>query len=107
MNSLLRDRWVCVMADHASSCIWTKHGSLADLNDLLVEGDTYFHIGAWQFWFERVISRNPDTDELDRFVQAGWAIVRAIKRQHPDWTVVYFDEKAGKRFIRVGLWLTR
>lgn len=103
-NALVRDKWVRVMADFCANGIWEKSGCAASLSDLPVHPDTIFTLGAWQHWHD---ARKHDVpiSNLEHFSALGRAIVWDIKRQLPDWTVIYHDEITGGDVVLGKLWL--
>jgi hypothetical protein len=105
-NRLERDKFVKVMADYSSNCIWQKNGTMASLCDLPVGPDTFFALGRWAAWHDDRNSNDPIPD-IERFALFGWSIVQSIKLQLPDWTVAYFDPISEATVIKVKLWLSR
>jgi hypothetical protein len=107
-NSLTRQKWVRIMADFSADGVWNKQGQLCELDCLPVSGALKARISAWMDWFDRGADRSDRTAipfNVRIFTEEGLQIARDVKRELPDWTVVYFDEERSNEWIyhrRVG-----
>jgi hypothetical protein len=104
-NSLTRQKWVRIMADFSADGVWNKQGQLCDLDGLPVSGELKKRISAWMDWFDRAADRtdrNAIPFDVRAFTKQGLDIARDVKRELPDWTVVYFDEEKSNESVRDG-----
>lgn len=91
-SSLVRHRWVRIMADVYADGVWNQDGESCLVDDLPITPDLRARILAWQDWYDRDYDREERPFDRPAFAVEGLAIARAVKTQLPDWTVVYFDE---------------
>ena len=90
-------RWVRVMCDYSADGVWAP-GSISP-EWLPISPELMLRIHEWQMWYERLPHEGfalVSCDEAMRFAETGLAIAIQVKRELPDWTVVYSDE---------GIWL--
>jgi hypothetical protein len=93
------EKWIRLMADHSSTGIWLRDGTMAEPDELPMSSHLRARIETWSGWYEsnqsylfpheRTIAFDYKSYSLE-----GLAIARAIKAELPDWTVVYFEEAA-------------
>ncbi len=92
---LNRTKWVRIMCDFSANGIWDKQGYSCHFDELPVSADVKSMIAGWQEWYE-----HSEHSEMSHWFDAGahaafgLFIARLVKRQLPDWTVIYFDEAA-------------
>lgn len=98
-SSLIRDRWVRVFCDYSADPVWAKGGGNCELEDLPVTPELAARMRAWSNHYERMPLSGGvlDWSEGRAHGAEGLAIAREVKRQLPDWTVVYLDEAALER----------
>jgi hypothetical protein len=104
-NSLVRQKWVRVTADFSADGVWDRQGKLCDLDGLPVSDGLKKRISAWMEWFDRGADpsdRNSIPFDVRVFSEQGLEIARDLKRELPDWTVVYFDEERNNESIWLG-----
>ena len=90
MDSFDGEHWVRIMTDYCASPVWNRDGCNADLNDLPVSKETADALTAWEDWFDCRPSEDPLLN-YDAFVDVGRRLACAVKRELPEWTVVYHD----------------
>lgn len=94
-DTLGQEKWVRVMCDFTAHGLWDKHGCPCHFDELPVSAEIKSMIAGWQEWYE-----HSDDCEMSRWFDVrahaafGLFIARLVKRQLPDWTVIYFDEAA-------------
>lgn len=93
-------RWVRLMCDFAADGVWNSKGEGCSADSLPISRALLERVRAWQAWFERDAwdgssDLRPPFDVL-AFSAEGLVIARDMKRELPDWTVVYFDQAAGE-----------
>lgn len=95
MTYMTDAKWVRIMCDYAADPVWGPDGAMNDLDDLPVTAELKAALWAWEEEYD-VHSPGEDEPPLDRadFSNRGRDLAREVKRQLPDWTVVYFDEEA-------------
>lgn len=95
IDSLASEKWVRILADSCADGVWERGGGACRAEGLPVSAELVSRIKAWQRWYDR-----DENDwgifkgDLQAFSAEGLAIARALKRELPDWTVVYFDDDA-------------
>lgn len=92
-KTLKRDKWVRIMCDYSADGVWDSRGAACDAADLPVSSGTLAMIRGWQAWYEHAAS----SDMSHLFDDAGHAafglfVARCVKRELPDWTVIYLDD---------------
>jgi len=92
-KTLKRDRWVRIMCDYSAEGVWDRHGAACRAADLPVSAETLAMLHGWQAWYEHAAG-SPMTPVFDDVAHAalGLFVARCVKRELPDWTVVYFDD---------------
>ena len=90
IDSFDDERWVRVMTDYCASPVWNRDGLNADLGDLPVSRETADALTAWEDWFDCRPSDDP-IPNAEAFVDVGRRLACTVKRELPDWTVVYHD----------------
>lgn len=105
-NSLTRQKWVRIMADFSADGVWNKQGELCDLDGLPISGDLKNRIAIWMDWYDcdaDSTDLNASPFDVRLFTKQGLDIARDVKRELPDWTVIYFDEEKSNESIQDGL----
>lgn len=98
-SSLIRDRWVRIFCDYSADPVWAKSGGNCELSDLPVSPALAARMRDWARVYERKDSGLlvKDWEHGRAHGAEGLAIARAVKRELPDWTVIYLDEAALER----------
>lgn len=98
-SSLIRDRWVRIFCDYSADPVWAKSGGNCELSDLPVSKGLSARMRAWANRYEKMPLSGGvlDWSEGRAHVAEGLEIARAVKRELPDWTVIYLDEAALER----------
>ena len=98
-NSLGRDRWIRIFCDYSADPVWARSSGNCDLGNLPVSQALLDRMRAWSNHYERMPLSGGvlDWNEGRAHGTEGLAIAREVKRQLPDWTVVYHDEAALER----------
>lgn len=94
MSERQRSRHVHLMADYGSAGVWDHDGNPLDPARLSLSPQLRARPARWCARFERSFEAEID---LDAFAAEGRAIVRAVKAELPDWSIVYFDEAEAAR----------
>lgn len=96
LAELDEERWVWVMCDYSADGVWDKGGGSMDCTALPITPELCLRIRQWQSVYER-LGRQGEFDDrridYSDFGAQGFAIAVEMKRQLPDWTVVYRDER--------------
>lgn len=93
-------KYLRVMADYCSTGLWNKLGSNVDVEDYDLSDETKLALAIWCRWYEHNDDYKPDKDrklplfDLKSFSQQGLVVAKLIKRDLPDYEIVYFDEYA-------------
>ena len=84
------DKWVRIMADYCADGVWLKDGAATTADDLPISPRLRDELRSWQ----RTYDEDADKPGFDvaAFSKWGRKIALDVKRELPDWTVVYFDE---------------
>lgn len=98
-SSLIRERWVRIFCDYSADPVWAKSGGNCDLSNLPVSETLASRMRAWADHYERMPLSGGVLDWCDgrAHVAEGLEIARAVKRELPDWTVIYLDQAALER----------
>ncbi|GJH17287.1 hypothetical protein CBA19CS22_12115 [Caballeronia novacaledonica] len=99
--------FVKVMPEYASNGIWHRDGIHAEPVELPISKSLLARLAQWSGWYNINDDYLPVDDrknrlDWDKFEQEGVAIARAIKRELPEWTVVWSDERKLKALILAG-----
>lgn len=98
VDSLATSKWVRVMCDYRCDGIWDHEGLSRSVEELPISDALKGRLLAWQAWFDILDDQDTESQTAvplatwQNFVAAGLDIARNLKRELPDWTVVYFDE---------------
>ena len=90
------DRWLKVWAESSTDGLWDAQGQMIFSDDLPLTQETRERLAAWCRWiddFEDFLPasrRSPPVFPLDDFNAEGLAITEIVRRELPDWTVVYY-----------------
>jgi hypothetical protein len=90
-NSLVDDKYLKVMCDFCAEGLWTKKGAISPYS-LPLSNDLRERIVAWNWWYDLEYDSEEQTMDMDAFTVEGLEIARQVKRELPDWTIIYSDE---------------
>ena len=88
-------KWIRVMADFCSDGLWEKNGCAVSSDDLPINEDLKVRLEQWCIWYEKQrtdVSLKEQGFDIEGFAKEGLEIAKEIKKELPEWTVVYFDE---------------
>lgn len=96
-QEFLANKYVKIMADYSSTGLWDKDGLNIEHDCLNLSENTLFQLKKWVEWYEKNNSWNDpkyivNSFDMPSFAQAGLNVAKLIKKELPDWTIVYFDE---------------
>ena len=83
-----------LMADYGSAGVWDHGGGPLDPVKLPLSPRLRARLTRWCARFQESFETEID---LDAFASEGRAIAQAVKKELPDWSIVYFDEAAAAR----------
>jgi hypothetical protein len=83
-----------LMADYGSAGVWDYHGAALDPAALPLSPRLRARLARWCARFQESFETEID---LDAFASEGRAIAAALKKDLPDWSIIYFDEAAAAR----------
>jgi hypothetical protein len=92
-------KYLRVMADYSSTGLWDDRGYNVDPEDYELSELTLLALQLWCRWYEYndncldLNERQTPLFDLDEFVEAGKAVAQMVKRDLPDFKVVYYNEK--------------
>jgi len=92
------DKYLRVMADYSSTGLWNKDGSNVDVGDYALSPETVKALSDWCDLYETNDDYLEESDrkhpmfDLQAFSAQGLDVAKAIKRDLPDYNVIYFDE---------------
>lgn len=92
INTLVQNKWVRVMTDYCADPVWDKDGCNAPIEDLPVSDDLRSRLSVWEDWFDLRHSDSP-IPNYEEFVDTGFRLAAEVKRQLPEWTVIYHDPR--------------
>jgi hypothetical protein len=105
-REFLATKWVRIMCEWTCEGIWDKTGIPRSIEDLPVSEVLQARIMAWQERYEEIDGLDecdfnappviPDRSRWIAFSADGLKIAQEVKRELPDWTVMYHDEFQGK-----------
>lgn len=105
-QTTLNGNWVRIMCDYCADAVWDREGCAADADDLPVTPELRARLRAWQGDYETHDTFQPRGGWSDErwaaFTVEGRAIAEEVKRQLPDWTVVFLDEVRLDALIAAG-----
>ncbi len=90
--------FVKLMADYSSSGVWSKDGSMMDLEELPISQRLFDDIYKWTLWYEQsefyldVEDRKRPFD-LKGFNKQGANLHKRLQRELPGWTVEHRPER--------------
>jgi hypothetical protein len=93
-------KWVRVLADYSTEGIWYQDGCPASADALPVSDALRVRLLAWSLAYEDCEDylpadrRTAPGFDIATHAAEGLEIAKAIKRELPDWTVIYFDHGA-------------
>lgn len=95
------EKWVRVMADYSADPVWSKDCSNSDLDILPISLGTRIRLSEWALFYEYNDDWEADPSgefPKELFTKWGWRLAKQVKRELPDWTVVYHQESNGMEF---------
>lgn len=106
-QSRVDDRYIRVMPDYCSNGIWHRDGMHAEADELPVSKELLERLARWSDWYNinddfLLAAERKNKLSWAEFDKEGLSIAYAIKRELPDWTVVWFDERKLMTLIRCG-----
>jgi hypothetical protein len=93
-------KYLKVMADYSSTGLWDKDGFNVEVENYNLSQETLDALKAWTNLYEINDDylchedRKLPLFDLEEFSKQGLIIAKAIKRELPDFEIVYFDEFA-------------
>lgn len=101
------EKYIRVMPYYISNGIWHRDGLHADPEELPVSNELLVRLAQWSDWYnvnDDFLPEDERKNQLnwDEFEKEGVEIARAIKRELPDWTVVWHDERKLVALVRAG-----
>lgn len=104
---LAAEKWIRVMCDYCAEGVWALGGSTSPAY-LPIDLPLIARIFEWQKVYEESETHYTDTNPTHDPVYLAWAeegfqIALEMKRQLPDWTVVYHDERRVPSWEEYGL----
>lgn len=93
------DRYVKICCDYCCEGTWDRKNCSVDHDEFPITDDLKARLMGWQEIYNRYhviefdaidLDEKPDLD-WERFSAIGLEIAKEVKRQLPDWTVVYID----------------
>lgn len=91
-SSLTGRRWVRIMAEVCTDCVWNIAGEGCLADGLPVSAVLRQRMFTWQDWYDRDYDEEDGPFDRVAFAAEGLAIARAVKAELPGWTVIYHDE---------------
>lgn len=86
-------KYVRVMCDYCATGIWAKNGGSEEVDNLPVNAEVIARLDKWQAVYDLQDCFIEQTSKWDLdFMQEGLSIACEIKRQLPDWTVMFYNE---------------
>ncbi|MBS0961217.1 hypothetical protein [Acetobacter thailandicus] len=92
---LADEKWVRIMSEYGCEGIWHRDGCPAFADELPVSEGLRERLLAWAQRYDDYDfppEEHSTPFDMETFARDGLEIVRAIKAELPDWTVIYFDE---------------
>jgi hypothetical protein len=89
---------VKIVADYDGEGYWLADDAARAIGDLPVSEALRQRLIAWNAWYDRDCDPDAYSDpagirfDFVAFSAAGLALAKAVKRELPDWTVLYWDE---------------
>lgn len=100
---LAKERWIRIMCDYSADGVWDQNGYATSPDVLPTSIELMMHIYAWQAVYETLdpLDGPVDPDHFAQFVNEGFLIAIEMKRQLPDWTIIYHDESRASELGRI------
>jgi len=94
---LADEKWARIAADYGGTCVWYRNGVGTCAEELPVNPGLIQALDGWCAWYgcdsEEEIPRHARNPELKfnpwAHRSAGIVLAREVKRQLPDWTIVF------------------
>jgi hypothetical protein len=97
------DKWVRIMADWSADGVWDSEGCGCSADSLPISDNLRQRLRDWQAMYDAT-EGDPGLPQWpngpDKFAHVGLAIAKAVKRELPDWTVIFHDEAEAGRSDR-------
>jgi len=96
---LEKERWIRVMCDFSADGVWNQDGLATSPEVLPISIELMVRIHTWQAVYETLDPMDGPVDPNDfvQFVHEGFLIAVEMKRQLPNWTIIYHDDgRAGE-----------
>ena len=96
---LEKERWIRVMCDFSADGVWNQEGLATSPDVLPISIELMMRIYAWQAVYETLdpLDGPVDPNDFAQFVNEGFQIAVEMKRQLPNWTIIYHDDgRAGE-----------
>lgn len=96
-NTLVTRKWVRIMCDDCSDGVWNQEGEDDTPEDLPILQSLRDEILAWAAEYDQIFRDEHERDfkvdepRLRAFGAEGLRLAQEVKRQLPDWTVIYHD----------------
>jgi len=95
-----RNKYARIFADFAvPPAVWTEDGGAVEAEHLPISAALQKRYEIWWYWYqERMLTNeglggpDPATFDMAAHAREGRAIAGAMKRELPDWRVVYVDQ---------------
>jgi hypothetical protein len=106
-NRLFKPKYLKVMADYSSTGLWRADGCNVDPENYNLSAETLKLLMAWCDLYEYnddyldPNQRKQPTFDIKTFSEQGLQVSEAIKKDLPDYMIVYFDETTHK-LITIG-----
>jgi hypothetical protein len=91
--SLTDDKWVRIMADYCAEAIWDREGASESIEKLPVSAGLRAALVGWQLWYDHDCPHDGTSwPDSATFSAVGQELAKAVKRELPEWEVIYFNE---------------
>lgn len=88
------EKWLLLMCDTSAEGVWDRRGAAGGVDELLLSERLKTLILAWQSWHDWADDIHFDQvfdQPFEGVAALGYFIARLVKRELPDWTIVYSD----------------
>ena len=90
------NKFLKVMADYSSTGLWDQDGINVSLDNYNLSESTRLALDLWVNWYEENDDWKSESERkgfgLIKFSELGLRVAQAIKKDLPDFEIVYFDE---------------
>ncbi len=96
---MTNDKYVLIMADYMSDGLWDREGRLMEQQQVPASPQTLKKIQEWVYEME---AHDPldhwfISEEFNEWNYQGRELASQLKRELPDWTIIYFDKDDNTR----------